>query len=141
MKSISLIREKTIYEDCIPMVDTSCVICMEILDTNNRVCVSHSKLLNTTCGCKYGIHKTCFGEWLKQRPTDDIRCLICASEGELVLGCLGKCRQRLPSYQRVCYVTYRGCCYACFLIVVWQVFFLILDCIDVSRDDNQEYKY
>ena len=141
MKSISLTNKQAIDEDCIPIVDNICVICMDNLDTNNRKCVPHYKFLNAECNCEYRIHKKCFTQWLKKRPTDEVRCLICASNGELVLSCVGKCCQRLHSYQRMCYVIYRGCCYACFLILGWQVFFLILDCVDVSHDDNQEYKY
>ena len=65
--------------------EKNCVICLEIYDNKINPCILHSNLINAECDCKYYIHKTCFAKWLKNRPTNEMNCLICSSKAKPLL--------------------------------------------------------
>lgn len=140
MDTISLTSKQkdTAY---IPIVDECCVICMETLDNKNRKCVPHSTLFTTSCDCKYRIHKKCFAEWLKQRPTNDIRCLICASDGMLLLTRMELCRRKIPFCIHIFYKTCLGCYYIFFFFFVWQVVLILIHNNYEPQYSEEEYYY
>ncbi len=71
----------------IPIKQDPCVICFDTVDNNGNCCSKSTSLLVADCECSYAIHKTCLSEWMINRPTDEVRCLICSSHAEPVLSC------------------------------------------------------
>lgn len=79
-------------------IDELCVICLEFEDSFKKRTINHSKFLICKCKCNYHIHKNCFDKWLVARPNKQVRCLICSSDGDLVLTCEKKCVNNCVNY-------------------------------------------
>jgi len=92
---------------------STCIICLDILDEKNNDCVLSGNLLQTTCQCKYNIHKDCLNKWLLSRSSDNISCLVCASDAVVITTPKEKCDRnfyRLTSPKNFC----KPCIFMCF---------------------------
>ena len=72
----------------------NCIICLDEINYSNKKFVPSTDLLITACECRYNIHRSCFNQWLSARNSDSINCLVCASEGEIIITRKEKCRRR-----------------------------------------------
>ena len=84
---------------------STCIICLDILDEKNNDCVLSGNLLQTSCQCKYNIHKDCLNKWLLSRSSDNISCLVCASDAIVITTPKEKCDRnfyRLTSPKNFC---------------------------------------
>ena len=114
-----------------------CVICLEIYDINKNISISHSNLINAECNCEYYIHKTCFTKWLKNRPTNEINCIICSSKATPVLTYKQLCEEllRKPRCKKRIICIYNSIVWCGIIILCW-FFFGILD----ERNANNNYE-
>ena len=114
-----------------------CVICLEIYDNNKNISILHSNLINAECDCEYYIHKTCFAKWLKNRPTNEITCLICSSKATPVLTYEQLCEEllRKPGCKKTIICIYKSIVWCGIIIICW-FFFGILD----ERTANNNYE-
>ena len=71
----------------IPIHQEPCVICFDTVDNKGHQCCRSTSLLIARCDCDYAVHKKCMNEWLENRPSSNVQCLICSSEAETVLSC------------------------------------------------------
>ena len=101
--------------------EKNCVICLEIYDNKKNPCILHSKLLNAECDCKYYIHKTCFAKWLKNRPTNEMNCLICSSKAKPLLTYKQLCDElvRKPCCKQTVSCIYKMVVWFCLLTLCW----------------------
>lgn len=104
-------------KDC----DKNCVICLEYYDNNNNISILHSNLINANCECEYYIHKTCFSKWLKNRPTNEMNCLICSSNGKPVLTYQQYCQEliRKPGCKKTIICIYKSIIWCSIIILCW----------------------
>lgn len=72
----------------------NCIICLDEINYSNNKFVPSTDLLITACECRYNIHRSCFNQWLSARNSDTINCLVCASEGEIIITRKEKCKRR-----------------------------------------------
>ena len=77
----------------IPINTENCVICLEEYDENNNTCDKSINLITSTCNCNYLIHKSCLNTWGRNNQ-DNITCLICASDAQLINSSLIEVRQK-----------------------------------------------
>jgi hypothetical protein len=68
-----------------------CVICLECTFEKNKIPFHCNNFIESECECDYYIHKDCFRQWMKARPTNDIKCLICASDAKFHQTVIEKC--------------------------------------------------
>lgn len=113
------------------LVENVCVICLEVYDGEKRACVPHSNHIVAKCKCAYFVHASCFKKWVQTRPTNSVNCLVCSSEGVLVLGYVEgitivlkskRCRNVLVSMTRIF-------CWGCVLMMIWEI-----SCFIENRD-------
>ena len=84
----------------IPIRQDPCVICFDEIDEKGNKCRRSESLLVARCNCDYAVHKECMNEWLANRPSVSVRCLICSSQAEPILSCGEKtveCLRRVKS--------------------------------------------
>ena len=105
------------------LVEKVCVICLEVYDGEKRACVPHSKHIDAKCECAYFVHTSCFQKWVQTRPTNSVNCLVCSSEGMLVLSYVERisivlksrrCRKMLTSMTRIF-------CWLCLMMLLWEI--------------------
>ena len=116
--------ELNVFSDHEGFIERSCVICMEVHDANMRKCVEHSNLIITRCECKYYVHEHRFTKWYEARPTHATNCLVCSSEGEIVLPLSEKIVRKCSDwYCKLFLHTFR-----CIVIgvVAWNVYIILL---------------
>lgn len=115
------------------LVEKVCVICLEVYDGEKRACVPHSKHIVAKCDCAYFVHSSCFQKWVQARPTNSVNCLVCSSEGVLVLSYVEgisivlksrRCRNVLVSMTRMF-------CWGCVLMLLWEI-----SCFIESREND-----
>ena len=94
---------------------------VEIYDNKKNPCILHSNLINAECDCKYYIHKTCFAKWLKNRPTNEMNCLICSSKAKPLLTYEQLCDElvRKPCCKQTVRCIYKMVVWFCLLTVCW----------------------
>ncbi len=114
--------------------DNNCVICLENCINNKEYSISHSKLINSECNCKYKIHKSCFDKWLKNRPIEEINCLICSSKAKPILTCNQQCYEltRKMNYNKIII-----CISKTFIIIVLMIFILFI--LNILESWNNNY--
>tara|TARA_B100000902_G_scaffold396593_1_gene458056 strand:- start:1870 stop:2262 length:393 start_codon:yes stop_codon:yes gene_type:complete len=103
-------------------ISPSCIICLDILDENNESCTLSENLLKTTCKCKYNIHKNCLNKWLILRNSDNISCLVCASEANVVTTTKEKCNRnfsRFMSPKKICKPCFFVCLFFCWIFTIY----------------------
>jgi hypothetical protein len=79
--------------------DMTCVICLDLLDSSGIVASQQSKMTRTPeCRCEYHAHRSCFEQWVSDKPTNDLNCLVCGSGAVLLIShkerceaCMEKC--------------------------------------------------
>jgi len=118
------INDCAITSDRNKLVEKVCVICLEVYDGEKRACVPHSKHIVAKCDCAYFVHSSCFQKWIQTRPpTNSVNCLVCSSEGVLVLSYVEgisivlksrRCRNVLVSMTRIF-------CWGCVLMLLWEI--------------------
>ena len=118
------INDCAITSDRNKLVEKVCVICLEVYDGEKRACVPHSKHIVAKCDCAYFVHSSCFQKWIQTRPpTNSVNCLVCSSEGVLVLSYVERisivlksrrCRNLLVSMTRMF-------CWGCVLMLLWEI--------------------
>ena len=117
------INDCAITSDRNKLVEKVCVICLEVYDGEKRACVPHSKHIVAKCDCVYFVHSSCFQKWIQTRPTNSVNCLVCSSEGVLVLSYVERisivlksrrCRNLLVSMTRIF-------CWGCVLMLLWEI--------------------
>lgn len=117
------INDDAITSDRNKLVEKVCVICLEVYDGEKRACVPHSKHIVAKCDCAYFVHSSCFQKWIQTRPTNSVNCLVCSSEGVLVLSYVERtsivlksrrCRNLLVSMTRMF-------CWGCVLMLLWEI--------------------
>jgi len=118
------INDCAITSDRNKLVEKVCVICLEVYDGEKRACVPHSKHIVAKCDCAYFVHSSCFQKWIQTRPpTNSVNCLVCSSEGVLVLSYVERisivlksrrCRNLLVSMTRIF-------CWGCVLMLLWEI--------------------
>jgi hypothetical protein len=117
------INDCAITSDRNKLVEKVCVICLEVYDGEKRACVPHSKHIVAKCDCAYFVHSSCFQKWVQTRPTNSVNCLVCSSEGVLVLSYVERisivlksrrCRNLLVSMTRMF-------CWGCVLMLLWEI--------------------
>ena len=80
--------------------DKICVICLDILDGSGVVAKEQSEMTRTLeCDCNYYAHTSCFDQWVIDKPTDDLSCLVCGSEVELVISNIKRCETFIKGYK------------------------------------------
>ena len=107
------------------LVESMCVICLEIYDEQGVECVSHSKHINAKCECAYFVHRSCFQKWVHTRPqhTNMVNCLVCSSEGVIVLSYTERImkifanREWLKTIRCIMNVF----CWFCVFMMIWQI--------------------
>ena len=131
------------FDDKVGFIKHSCVICMEVYDANKAKCIENTKLIISKCGCKYYIHKSCFLKWYKLRPTLDMNCMVCASEGEIVLSFYQKIIRKCSS--RNCKFLMKMLRWVLVGAITWNIyilFVLLYDKVvvtDYMNDENDTY--
>ena len=99
--------------------DKMCVICLDILDSSGVAAKEKSNFTRTPdCDCNYYLHTSCFEQWVIDKPTDELNCLVCGSDAELVI-----------SYRKRCETCMEGCKppkNIGFLVTVGVIFFVYL---------------
>lgn len=60
--------------------EDQCIICY---DTNNGALCKGTDLFNSSCKCKYMVHKQCIHEWIKVKNTTSCYCICCNSRTTL----------------------------------------------------------
>ena len=117
------INDCAITSDRNKLVEKVCVICLEVYDGEKRACVPRSKHIVAKCDCAYFVHSSCFQKWEQTRPTNSVNCLVCSSEGVLVLSYVERisvvlksrrCRNVLVSITRMF-------CWGCVLMLLWEI--------------------
>ena len=99
--------------------DTTCVICLELLDSLGASSKQKSKMTRTLdCDCNYYLHISCFDQWLQDKPTDELNCLVCGSAVELIVPCRKQCEICIKDCDLS---THIGC-----LLTVGAIFFIYL---------------
>ena len=72
--------------------DNMCVICLDILDISGVVAKEQSIMTRTPeCDCNYYAHTSCFDQWVIDKPTNELSCLVCGSKVELVISYRKRC--------------------------------------------------
>ena len=72
--------------------DKMCVICLDILDSSGVVAKQQSIMTRTReCDCDYHAHRSCFDQWVHDKPTTELNCLVCGSGVELVIPYRKRC--------------------------------------------------
>jgi len=80
-------------------IDKTCVICLELLDGSGVETKHKSKMTRTSvCDCNYHVHSSCFEQWLQDKPTDELNCLVCGSKMELVIPYIKQCELYIKKY-------------------------------------------
>ena len=99
--------------------DKMCVICLDILDSSGFVAKEQSKMTRTLeCNCNYYAHTSCFDQWVVDKPTNELSCLVCGSRVDLVI-----------PYRKRCETFMKGCKpkkNIGFLVTVGVIFFVYL---------------
>jgi hypothetical protein len=87
-------------DEIIITIDNTCVICLELLDSSGAETEHKSKMTRTSvCDCNYHVHGSCFEQWLQDKPTDELNCLVCGSKMELVIPCIKQCEIYIKKYE------------------------------------------
>ena len=81
--------------------EKNCVICLDFLDDTGVVAKQKSDIARAPeCNCNYLAHKSCFEQWVQDKPTEDLSCLVCGSEMELIVSrreqCQGCMKKHIP---------------------------------------------
>ena len=100
---------------------SSCIICLDILDEKSKDCALSDDLLKTTCNCKYNIHRECLNQWVTSRSSDNISCLVCASEAHVVTTPKEKCYRnckRFMSPKKFCKPCLFICLFFCWIFAI-----------------------
>tara|TARA_Y100000741_G_C18165503_1_gene522979 strand:- start:160 stop:804 length:645 start_codon:yes stop_codon:yes gene_type:complete len=105
------------------LVESMCVICLEIYDEQGIECVSHSKHINAKCECAYFVHRSCFQKWVQTRPTNSVNCLVCSSEGVLVLSYTERIKQVVTSrrFRKMLGSMFHVFCWISVFMCIWQI--------------------
>ena len=91
------------------------------------------------CDCKYNVHHSCFSKWVDERSTANVNCLICSSEGVIILSCSQlikhyMCRLRCRKFYMF---IIRTACWVCIMSVIWELFMFI----ETRYDNAYDVKY
>jgi len=118
----SLCELKEPISDRQKMIDNICVICLEEYDEVDKVCVPHSKHIIAECKCVYLVHPSCFRKWVQTRPTKSVNCIICASEGVLVMSYTEKIMiaMKTANCRNIIVIAMRIFCWICIFISIWE---------------------
>lgn len=60
--------------------EDQCIICY---DTNNEALCKGTDLFDSSCNCKYMVHKKCIQEWINMQNTTSCYCICCNSSATL----------------------------------------------------------
>ena len=127
-QQIALIESKlsesnqSTYE-CEKMISNICVICLEEYDEINKACVPHSHHIIAKCKCEYFVHTSCFQKWVRTRPIKTVNCILCASEGVLVMSYTERIVMVFKTriFRRVIVLTMQLICWICIFISLWEL--------------------
>lgn len=121
----------TINEEC-DAIDRLCVICLDSLDSHQKMTFPREKMLKCECECSYYIHKSCFDKWLINRP-NEVTCLICLSKATPV-------QTYMDVAKKCCRVKMKCIRGVCCKLMMWTMCLVGLWIITGFMEDRR-YKY
>lgn len=132
----SLCEIKEPISDRQKMIENNCVICLEEYDENHNACVPHSKHMIAECKCAYFVHPSCFRKWIRNRPTKSVNCILCASEGTLVMSYNERIEvvMKTTICRRTIIFAMRIFCWMCIFISIWEI-------VTFMENMSDEYYY
>ena len=125
------------------LVESMCVICLEIYDEQGVECVPHSKHINAKCECAYFVHRSCFQKWVNTRPqhTNMVNCLVCSSEGVIVLSYTERIMKVFTNrkWLKTIKCLMNVFCWFCVFMMIWQIGIFVENRENSVYGDEQYY--